>query len=57
VRFADRERRSATTTISANHQITIPKPAFIAAGLRVGERCVVTAEEKGHVTVVRTGAA
>ena len=50
-----RQRTSASTTISANHQITIPKAPFVAAGLEVGDRFVVSAEASGRLTVVRIG--
>ncbi len=43
-----------TTTISSKHQVTIPADAFAAAGLRVGDRLVVTKVEPGAVVLTRS---
>jgi bifunctional DNA-binding transcriptional regulator/antitoxin component of YhaV-PrlF toxin-antitoxin module len=44
---------SRGTTISAKHQVTIPKHAMIAAGLRNGDRVRVEPRGRGRVLLIR----
>ena len=41
------------TTISAKHQVTIPKHAMIAAGLRNGDRLRAEPRGRGRVLLIR----
>jgi bifunctional DNA-binding transcriptional regulator/antitoxin component of YhaV-PrlF toxin-antitoxin module len=45
--------RRGGTTISSKHQVTIPKPAMEAAGLRTGDRLRAVAKGRGRVLLVR----
>ena len=45
--------RRRGTTISSKHQVTIPKDAMIAAGLRTGDRLSAEARGRGRVLLVR----
>ena len=47
------ECSSARTRISRNHQITIPKGPFGAAGLRVGDPLRIKAEGNGRLLITR----
>jgi bifunctional DNA-binding transcriptional regulator/antitoxin component of YhaV-PrlF toxin-antitoxin module len=47
-----RGRRGATT-VSAKHQVTIPKQAMVAAGLRAGDRLRAVSRGPGRVLLVR----
>jgi hypothetical protein len=44
---------ACSTTVSANHQVTIPTAAFGRAGLRVGERLSVEADGAGRIILSR----
>ena len=44
---------AARTTLSSNHQITIPLGPFRAAGLRIGQAIRVTAAGDGHLLLDR----
>ena len=44
---------ACSTTVSANHQVTIPMAAFGRAGLRVGERLSVEADGAGRIILGR----
>ena len=46
-------KRRSGTTISSKHQVTIPKVAMAAAGLRQGDRLRVEARGRGSVLLVR----
>lgn len=46
-----RSRRG--TTVSSKHQVTIPKRAMEAAGLRTGDRLRAEARGRGRVMLVR----
>jgi len=39
--------------VSANHQVTIPMAVFWRAGLRVGERLSVEADDTGRIILRR----
>jgi bifunctional DNA-binding transcriptional regulator/antitoxin component of YhaV-PrlF toxin-antitoxin module len=41
------------TTVSSKHQVTIPKAAMTAAGLRAGDRLRAEARGRGRVLFVR----
>ena len=41
------------TTVSSKHQVTIPKAAMTAAGLRAGDRLRAEARGRGRVLLVR----
>jgi bifunctional DNA-binding transcriptional regulator/antitoxin component of YhaV-PrlF toxin-antitoxin module len=41
------------TTVSSKHQVTIPKHAMQAAGLRTGDRLKAEARGRGRVMLVR----
>lgn len=41
------------TTISSKHQVTIPKRAMMAAGLRTGDRLRAEPRGRGRVLLVR----
>lgn len=45
--------RRAGTTISSKHQVTIPKQAMTAAGLRTGDRLRAEPRGRGRVLLVR----
>jgi bifunctional DNA-binding transcriptional regulator/antitoxin component of YhaV-PrlF toxin-antitoxin module len=49
-RIVKNPRARARTTISAKHQVTIPKQAMKSAGLRTGDR--LRAEPRGHGRVL-----
>jgi len=42
-----------TTRVSSKHQVTIPRDAFIGAGLRPGDRLEAQAKGPGAVLLVR----
>jgi bifunctional DNA-binding transcriptional regulator/antitoxin component of YhaV-PrlF toxin-antitoxin module len=46
-------RRREGTTVSSKHQVTIPKPAMDAAGLRTGDRLRAVPKGRGKVLLVR----
>lgn len=48
-----KQGRGTTTTVSSKHQVTIPKGAMAAAGLREGDRLRVEARGRGRVLLVR----
>jgi len=50
---AVKNRRRGATTVSAKHQVTIPKQAMLAAGLRTGDRLRAVADGRGRVLLVR----
>jgi bifunctional DNA-binding transcriptional regulator/antitoxin component of YhaV-PrlF toxin-antitoxin module len=41
------------TTVSSKHQVTIPKQAMTAAGLRAGDRLRAVPRGRGRVLLVR----
>jgi bifunctional DNA-binding transcriptional regulator/antitoxin component of YhaV-PrlF toxin-antitoxin module len=41
------------TTVSSKHQVTIPKQAMTAAGLRAGDRLSAVPRGRGRVLLVR----
>ena len=45
--------RRGATTISSKHQVTIPKPAMTAAGLRTGDRLRAEPQGQGRVLLIR----
>jgi len=47
------KRRRRGTTVSSKHQVTIPKHAMDAAGLRTGDRLRAEARGRGRVLLVR----
>jgi AbrB family looped-hinge helix DNA binding protein len=47
------KRRRGESRVSTKHQVTIPAEAMRAAGLRVGDRLVATAEGAGRVVLER----
>ena len=48
-----KNRRRGATTVSSKHQVTIPKSAMDAAGLRTGDRLRAVAKGRGRVLLVR----
>lgn len=46
-------RGRAGTTISSKHQVTIPKRAMTAAGLRTGDRLRAEPRGRGRVLLIR----
>ena len=48
-----KKRPRGTTRISSKHQVTIPQPAFEAAGLVDGEVLVARADGPGRVVLER----
>lgn len=48
-----KKRPRGTTAISSKHQVTIPKPAMAAAGLRTGDRLRVEPRGQGRVLLIR----
>lgn len=46
-------RRRGGTTVSSKHQVTIPKSAMDAAGLRTGDRLRAVPKGRGRVLLVR----
>jgi bifunctional DNA-binding transcriptional regulator/antitoxin component of YhaV-PrlF toxin-antitoxin module len=49
----NRSGRRGATTVSSKHQVTIPKAAMTAAGLRAGDRLRAVARGRGRVLLVR----
>jgi bifunctional DNA-binding transcriptional regulator/antitoxin component of YhaV-PrlF toxin-antitoxin module len=47
------ELKRSRTTVSAKHQVTIPKTAMTRAGLRVGDRLRAEARGQGRVLLIR----
>jgi bifunctional DNA-binding transcriptional regulator/antitoxin component of YhaV-PrlF toxin-antitoxin module len=45
--------RRGATTVSSKHQVTIPKAAMAAAGLRAGDRLRAVSSGRGRVLLVR----
>ncbi len=45
--------RGGRTTVSSKHQITIPKAAMAAAGIRAGDRLRAEVRRRGQVLLVR----
>ena len=48
-----RARRRGTSTITSQHQITLPVDALREAGLAAGDRLVVRADGAGRMVLVR----
>ncbi|HRW37196.1 MAG: hypothetical protein KDB04_10540 [Acidimicrobiales bacterium] len=48
-----KKRPAGTTRISSKHQVTIPRGAFEAAGLVVGEALVARSDGPGRVVLER----
>jgi bifunctional DNA-binding transcriptional regulator/antitoxin component of YhaV-PrlF toxin-antitoxin module len=48
-----KRRRRGRTTISSKSQVTIPKQALTAAGLRTGDRLRVEPRGRGQVLLIR----
>jgi bifunctional DNA-binding transcriptional regulator/antitoxin component of YhaV-PrlF toxin-antitoxin module len=46
-------KRRGSTTVSSKHQVTIPKQAMAAAGLRAGDRLRAVPRGRGRVLLVR----
>lgn len=51
--LAGRPRRRGTTTISSQHQLTIPAAALRDAGLQIGERLVARVDGPGRLVFER----
>lgn len=45
--------RPGRTTVSSKHQVTIPKAAMTAAGIRAGDRLRAEVRGRGQVLLVR----
>jgi bifunctional DNA-binding transcriptional regulator/antitoxin component of YhaV-PrlF toxin-antitoxin module len=45
--------RAGRTTVSSKHQVTIPKAAMTAAGIRAGDRLRAEVRSRGQVLLVR----
>ncbi|HJT63452.1 MAG TPA: AbrB/MazE/SpoVT family DNA-binding domain-containing protein [Candidatus Limnocylindria bacterium] len=48
-----KKRTRGSTTVSSKHQVTIPKGAMTAAGLRAGDRLRAEPQGQGRVLFVR----
>ena len=48
-----KNRVRGETTISSKHQVTIPKQAMTAAGLRTGDRLRAESRGRGRVLLIR----
>lgn len=44
---------ASRTTVSAKHQVTIPKQAMTTAGLRAGDKLRAVARGRGRVLLIR----
>lgn len=49
----DKVKAARRTTISSKHQVTIPKGAMTAAGLRMGDRLRAEPRGRGRVLLIR----
>lgn len=49
----DKVKAVRRTTISSKHQVTIPKGAMAAAGLRTGDRLRAEPRGRGRVLLIR----
>lgn len=52
-RVVKNRRPRGATTVSSKHQVTIPKRAMTAAGLRAGDRLRAVPSGRGRVLLVR----